>query len=216
VIAPVRDHVSHHGRFYGAAALGLAVGFVLDEDLAQRLLLGGDAFFLAYLALTAGLAARSTPDDMRRRAAYEDEGGFVIILMSVIASVLSLGAIFTLVNKAEIGGLHLVLTAASIPLGWFTLHAVMAFHYAHLFYTRHGKGQKSRDTGGLGFPETQEPHAWDFVYFSFVIGMTCQVSDVSVLNTALRRLVLLHSVVSFFFNTTVIALAVNLAASQAK
>jgi len=221
VIGPLGDHIAHHRRFYAAAALGLVTGFLAPGEPALRLLFGGDAFFLAYLAFTAGLAASTTPADMRRRAAYEDEGGLVIILMALIASALSLGAIFTLVNKDETGGLHLGLAAASIPLGWFTLHAVMAFHYAHLYYTRHsegrerGKGTKGRDAGGLGFPETKEPHAWDFVYFSFVIGTTCQVSDVSVLSTALRRLVLAHSVVSFFFNTTVIALAVNIAAGQA-
>lgn len=215
MIAPLSQHVTHHGRFYAAAALGAGVGALAQVDLPMRLLFGGDVFFVAYLALTAVHTARSTPEDMRRRAAYEDEGGFVIILMALIASALSLGAIFTLVNKDEIGGLHLMLAVSSIPLGWVTLHAVMAFHYAHLYYTRQGKGAKGRDAGGLGFPETKEPHAWDFVYFSFVIGTTCQVSDVPVLSTSLRRLVLAHSVVSFFFNTTVIALAVNLGAAQA-
>jgi uncharacterized membrane protein len=216
VIAPLSRHVTHHGRFYAAAALGLAVGLLARGEPALRLLFGGDVFFLAYLALTVFHTARSTPEEMRRRAAYEDEGGFVIILMALVASALSLGAIFTLVNRDEMGGLHLALAVASIPLGWVTLHTVMAFHYAHLYYARQGKGTKGRDAGGLGFPETREPHAWDFVYFSFVIGTTCQVSDVPVLSTGLRRLVLAHSVVSFFFNTTVIALAVNVVASQAR
>ena len=220
MIGAVGEHVTHHRRFYAAAALGVAVGLAAGPDLALRLLFGGDAFFLAYLAFTAVLATTTTPEDMRRRADYEDEGGGVIIVMALIASALSLGAIFTLVNKEQTGGLHLALAAASIPLGWITLHTVMAFHYAHLFYARHsgsrGKGAKPRDAGGLGFPHTREPHAWDFVYFSFVIGMTCQVSDVSVADSRLRRLVLAHSVVSFFFNTTVIALAVNLGASQAR
>lgn len=136
--------------------------------------------------------------------------------MTVIASALSLGAIFTLVNREEAAGLPLILAISSIPLGWVTLHTVMAFHYAHLYYTPLGSGAKRGDSGGLEFPGTREPQTWDFLYQSFVIGMTCQVSDVPVTGAALRRLTLAHGVVSFFFNTTVIALAVNLAAGQAR
>ena len=183
---------------------------------ALRLLIAGDAFFVVYLALTALLALGGTPADMRKRAAYDDEGGFIIIVMTVIASALSLGAIFTLVNREEAAGLPLILAISRIPLGWVTLHTVMAFHYAHLYYTPLGSGAKRGDSGGLEFPGTREPQTWDFLYQSFVIGMTCQVSDVPVTGAALRRLTLAHGVVSFFFNTTVIALAVNLAAGQAR
>jgi uncharacterized membrane protein len=217
VIAPIGKHVRHHGRFYAAAAAGaLAEAVTGGVPLPLRLLIAGDAFFVVYLALTAALALGGTPADMRRRSAYEDEGGFIIIVMTLIASAISLGAIFTLVNREGTEAVQLVLAAASIPLGWFTLHTVMAFHYAHLYYTPHGSGAKRRDCGGLDFPGTADPHTWDFVYYSFVIGMTCQVSDVPVTSTALRRLTIAHSVVSFFFNTTVIALAVNLAAGQVR
>ncbi len=214
---PPAQHVRHHARFYAAATVG-ALSWMVAGSLAGalRLLIAGDAFFVIYLTLTALLALGGTPADMRKRAAYEDEGGFIIVVMTVIASAISLGAIFTLVSREETASLQLVLAVASIPLGWVTLHTVMAFHYAHLYYTPTGSGAKRGDCGGLEFPGEREPHTWDFLYHAFVVGMTCQVSDVPVTTTALRRLTLAHSVVSFFFNTTVIALAVNLAAGQAR
>ncbi len=215
-MAPAQ-HVRHHARFYAAALAGI-LSWIVTGSLAGalRLLIAGDVFFVVYLALTALLALGGTPADMRKRAAYEDEGAFVIIVMTVIAGAISLGAIFTLVNRDSIAGFHLVMAVASIPLGWVTLHTVMAFHYAHLYYTPVGSGSKRGDARGLGFPGGEDPHIWDFLYQSFVVGMTCQVSDVPVTGTELRRLILAHSVVSFFFNTTVIALAVNLAAGQAR
>jgi uncharacterized membrane protein len=104
-----------------------------------------------------------------------------------------------------------------VPLGWFTLHTVAAFRYAHLYYTkRGGGGNEPGDAGGLAFPETREPGTWDFLYYAFVVGMTAQVSDVQVLSTSMRRLTLAHSVTSFFFNTVLLALAVNIAASYAQ
>lgn len=217
MIAVPAHHIRHHARFYAGAGFGVLSWFAAESLAgALRLLIAGDVFFIVYLVLTALLALGGTAADMRKRAAYEDEGGFIIILMTVIASAISLGAIFTLVNREGTAGLQLVLAASSIPLGWITLHTVMAFHYAHLYYTPHHGGAKRSDCGGLEFPGTREPQTWDFIYQSFVVGMTCQVSDVPVTSTALRRLTMAHSVVSFFFNTTVIALAVNLAASQAR
>jgi len=211
------QHVRHHGRFYAAAAAALVAWFATPGFATPlHLLVAGDTFFVVYLGLTATLALGGTPADMRRRAAYEDEGGFVIILMTAISTAISFGAIFVLVNREDVHALELALSAASIPLGWVSLHTVMAFHYAHLYYTPTGSGAKKHDCGGLDFPGSKEPHTWDFVYYSFVIGMSCQVSDVCITSTMLRRTTLAHSVASFFFNTTVIALAVNLAASQVR
>jgi uncharacterized membrane protein len=90
------------------------------------------------------------------------------------------------------------------------LHTVAAFHYAHLYYTRTGHDGASRDAAGLNFPDTEEPTSWDFLYFSFVIGMTAQVSDVQVLTMSMRRLVIIHGIVSFFYNTVLLALSVNI------
>jgi uncharacterized membrane protein len=100
-----------------------------------------------------------------------------------------------------------------VPLGWLTLHTVAAYHYGHLYYVRAGQDGSDRDAAGLSFPETAEPTTWDFLYFSFVIGMTAQVSDVQVRTTPMRRLVMAHGIVAFLYNTVLLALAVNIAVS---
>jgi uncharacterized membrane protein len=182
---------------------------------ALRLVVAGDALFACYLASTGLLALRMTPGDMRRRSSYEDEGMILIVLLTLGAITLSLGAIFTLVNAPQPRALLLGLTIASVPLGWLTLHTVAAFRYAHLYYAKEADGGERGDAGGLAFPQTQEPTTWDFLYFSFVVGMTAQVSDVQVLSTPMRRLTLAHGVAAFFFNTVLLALAVNVAASYA-
>lgn len=97
---------------------------------------------------------------------------------------------------------------ATIVLSWTFIHLVFAFHYAHEYY-----GSDDKQTPCLVFPGAEKPRYWDFIYFSFVIGMTAQVSDVTTATTEARTLVLTHSIVSFFFNTAILALGVNLAAS---
>jgi uncharacterized membrane protein len=105
----------------------------------------------------------------------------------------------------------------SVPLGWLTLHTVIAFHYAHLYYAAGPpKGGARTDARGLGFPGAEEPTLWDFLYHSFVVGMTSQVSDVQVQSAEMRRLVLIHGVTSFFMNTVLLALAVNVGASYVR
>jgi uncharacterized membrane protein len=210
------QHIRHHGRFYSAALAGLALwlaAWVMHWPLPP--LIGGDAFFLTYLALMVRFALQITPDGLRRRAGIEDEGIPLIVLLALGAVAMSLASIFGLL--AGNGGpdlWELSLAIASVPLGWSTVHTIAAFHYAHLYYAT--EGEDVGDAGGLDFPSTEEPGAWDFLYFSFVIGMTAQVSDVTVHAAGLRRLVLAHSIVSFFYNTVLLALAVNVAVTLAR
>jgi uncharacterized membrane protein len=184
---------------------------------ALRVVVAGDFFFAVYLASTAILALRATAEDMRKRASHADEGMTLVILLTLSAISLSLWAIFTLVGEGKRPDrLEFALSIASVPLGWLTLHTVAAFRYAHLYYTQvESAGEEPEDTGGLAFPGTREPTFWDFLYYSFVIGMTSQVSDVQVLNASMRRLTLTHGVTSFFFNTVLLALAVNIGATYA-
>jgi uncharacterized membrane protein len=208
--------VQHHWRFYvalvlGIVAWGLCLGFTTRQAL--RLVVAGDTFFLVYLALTAAHVWQMTPADIRRRASYEDEGRPVIVVLTLTSVGLSLGSLFALVRGAD--PLLLGLTILSVLLGWLTLHTVGSFHYAHLYYARAEEGRR-KEAGGLDFKETKEPTMWEFFYYSFTVGMTAQTSDVDVVSTPMRKLTLFHSVVSFFFNTVLLALAVNLAASYAR
>ncbi len=207
-------HFRRHIWFYQAAVLGMLLWMVLGR-LGQplRIALAGDVFFAAYLVSAAWRMDTSSPAAIRSRSAASDEGILIIVLITLAAMMLSLIAIFGLVNAP--GPTHLpllLLSLASVPLGWVTLHTVMAWHYAHAFYRPRPDGG---DTGGLDFPGTKEPTVWDFLYFSFVIGMTAQVSDVQITSGGLRRLALFQGVVSFFFNAVIVALAVNVAIAQA-
>mgnify|MGYP001036398063 CR=1 FL=1 len=222
-------HIRHHGAFYVALAAGIVV-WIAAWRLGWAIppVLGGDAFFVIYLAFVLASRVRMSPTDLRRHASEEDEGILVIILLAVAAIVFSLTAIFTLLNQGgQPGTWQLICAIASVPLGWLTLHTIAAFHYAHLYYAPaegHTPNQKadrkanrkSADAGGLQFPGDEAPGAWDFLYYSFVVGMTAQVSDVTVLNRAMRRLTLAHGVLSFFYNTVLIALAVNVAIAQGR
>ncbi len=151
-----------------------------------------------------------SPLDLDRRADLEDEGILIVVLITAVAIAYSCFAIFTLLNAKEAADTaSIVLTVAGAPLGWFTLHTLSAFHYAYIYYS--GPTAGSPDRRALKFPETEEPGPWDFVYFAFVIGMTAQVSDVLVQTTRMRRAVTAHGISSFFFNTVLIAMAVNAA-----
>ena len=210
-------HLRHHARFYAAVLLGvLAWGALSRRAEPHGFLLAGDVFFGAYLLSMAASAARARAPQLRRRATYADEGIIVIALVTLAAVGLSLASVFVVLS--EPGGLALGQTVpafASVPLGWLTLHTVAAFHYAHLYYAKaEPEAAHQPDVGGLAFPGTPEPAAWDFLYHSFVIGMTAQVSDVQVVDTGMRRLALAHGIVSFFFNTVILALAVSAAAGR--
>ena len=208
-----RAHLHHHNRFYGALVAGTLAGVAAFQvDWSFGLLAAGDTFFLVFLVWTAIRALEMTPKDLRERARYEDEGILLIVLVTLAAVGLSLGSIFAVIadeNRRDVA--HLAAALIAVPTGWLTLHTIAAFHYANLFYADVDPSQDSRDAGGLAFPDCDEPATWDFLYHSFVVGMTAQVSDVQVLNTGMRRFVLLHSVMSFFYNTVLLALSVNFA-----
>jgi uncharacterized membrane protein len=203
----VRAYLYHHSRFYAAVVLGVAVYFLcLDLDLPIRIAAAGDTFFVAYLVATGVLVFQLDQEGLKKRAAVEDEGALVVFLIAIGIIALCVFGIFNVLNQKHSPGMAaLVLSVASAPLGWFTLHTLSAFHYANLDYL----GGTDGKTKALKFPGRGDPGAVDFLYFSFVVGMTAQVSDVQVLTTAMRRATLVHSIVSFFFNTVLIAMAVN-------
>jgi uncharacterized membrane protein len=198
-------------RLFWSAAVGAAVAALLalsDWQRATRLLVGWDVGVTLYLALVAHMMWRSDVDRIRCRATLEDEGQLAILLLTALAALASLAAIFAELGTSARGdgsslrAAHAVLT---ILLSWAFIHTIFALHYAHEFY--------DVTAGGLAFPQgSGQPDYWDFVYFSFVIGMTSQVSDVAVTSQELRRIVTAHGVLSFVFNAALLALTVNLAA----
>lgn len=215
MLAALLKHTRHHGRFYVALAIGAAVSLLMRAAATPlRLAAAGDAFYGAYLIAVLLHAPHGTPKLLRRRATYEDEGIIIIVILTIAAIALSLTAMFWLLNtSSQPDRLTFILAILSVPLGWLTLHTVAAFHYGHLYYAPASRNGAARDAAGLSFPRTEEPGSWDFLYFSFVVGMTAQVSDVQVVTTSMRRLTMFHGIVSFFYNTVLLALAVNIIVS---
>jgi uncharacterized membrane protein len=196
-----------------SVALGIAVAALSPASwwLSTRALVGWNIGIAFYLVLVYSLMARATPEHIRGHAAKEDEGRIGILLLTVSAALASLGAIVAELGTSE--GAHrtatqLALATTTIVLSWAFIHTIFALHYAHDYYGEYG-GKQS----GLNFPGDDEPDYWDFVYFSFVVGMTAQVSDVAVAAKSIRRTVSAHGVVSFFFNAALLALMVNIAAN---
>lgn len=207
--------MGRHKRFFIAFGLGSVVGaagLLLPIAIAFQALIGANAFFLIYLALMMRFARTTSASDLRRHAEQADEGVALILMLATVSVAVSLGAIAMVLNGAHDGLAWARWVAlGSVPLGWAMVHTLLAFHYAHLFY----RPEDDQPAGGLTFPDAKAPEAWDFLYFSFVIGMTAQVSDVVTTSTSMRQMVLAHSVASFFYNTVILALAVNAAVTAA-
>jgi uncharacterized membrane protein len=214
-----------------SAAIGLAVIAALPaaSGITTRLLAGWDIGIALYLVLVLQLMSHTEAGHIRGRALRQDEGRIVILILTTIAALASLGAILGELGTGQItqqltghaasqaagqapgqGGtrtpVQLALATATIVLSWTFIHTIFALHYAHDDYAR-------GDKRSLSFPGDDAPDYWDFVYFSFVIGMTSQVSDVAVATRMMRRTVAVHGIISFFFNVTLVALMVNIAAS---
>ncbi len=178
--------------------------------LLSRLLMGWDAGIALYLTLVLWMFARSDVARMRREAALQDEGRFVIPILTVTAALASLAAIvFWLRTSSDTETIELRILALlflTTLLSWTFIHIIFAVHYAHEYYASHrGKG------GGLRFPGDPEPNYWEFQYFAFSIGTATQVSDVAVTSRTIRRTVTAHGMIAFVFNVTLIALTVSIA-----
>jgi uncharacterized membrane protein len=202
-----------HARLLIATVIGVAVAIMAPAYWrpATQLLAGWNIGVAVYLALMHSMFRRCDIDHIRRRAAEQDEGEFAILILTVIATIASLAAIVV-----ELGGvkqapsgdafLQLLLASTTILLSWGFIHTIFTIHYAHEYYGERRDGM----IGGLVFPGDAKPDYRDFLYFSLVIAMTSQVSDVNITSKVIRRVVSLHGVLSFFFNLTVLALTVNM------
>ena len=201
-----------HKRLIVSIAIGFVTMFVIPGSLTTRMLIGWDVGLLIYLAAAAVVMTRcSSAKAMQTNAADQDEGAFGILILSVGAALASLGAIFVELAAVERTnpnyGLYVALAIGTVVLSWTFTQTIFALHYAHKFYGEHLR------KSGLDFPGDDDPDYWDFVYFSFVLGMTFQVSDVQISNKSIRRLATAHGVLSFFFTAAIISVTVNIAAS---
>jgi uncharacterized membrane protein len=195
----------------GVVLLVVAVAaWGLGMHPAPAFLLGFDAGALSFMGLQLREFSAATPARMHDKARRQDAGRWGILWSGVAISTVVLVALGTELEAGKTGGLvALVVAAASIMLSWAFLNTLFALHYAHGYYGDYGEAHK-----GLDFPGTAEPDYWDFAYFAVVIGMTFQVSDVQVKSRELRRMVLIHGVIAFFFNVFIVAVSVNIVAGR--
>jgi uncharacterized membrane protein len=201
-------------RLFLSAAIGLLTILLLPGEwrMVTRMLVGWDVGVGLYILLCAWMFSHCGTSHIRHQSSIQDVGRLAIPAFTVGAALASLAAILIELRTATGRPTHDPLTLAiafiTILFSWTFIHTIFTIHYAHEFYSEHrGKG------GGLEFPGGQKPNYWDFVYFSFVIGMTAQVSDVMVSSSTIRQTVAAHGFVSFVFNVALLALTVNIAAS---
>ncbi len=185
-------------------------------SLSTKILCIWDAGMISFLAATWVLMMQAKSKTMRRNAQSQDEGRLVILSIVTTAACASIFAIAFILKETKGKDVsilipHLLLAVVTIIGSWLLVHTIFAMHYAHEYYQDH-QTQSDCKAGGLDFPEDIEPDYWDFLYFSFVIGMTSQVSDIQITSRSMRRLSLLHSILSFFFNTAIVAMSINIIA----
>jgi uncharacterized membrane protein len=184
-----------------------------DWRASTRLLVAWDSATGLYLMMAVVMMARSNFDRIRYRAALQDEGQVVILGLTSITALISLGGIVaemaaTKTLKGHDEWQHIALAGLTVLLSWTFTHTIFAIHYAHEYYAGLDDGLAE----GLEFPGHEPPDYWDFVYYSFIIGTACATADVNVTSKNMRKITTMHCVVAFFFNTTILALTVNIGA----
>ncbi len=204
-------HLRHRPALLSGLAVAVAVGLASAVRLrpVTAALLGWDAGVVTYGVVLLALLGGRDVARLEREAAALDEGRWGVLGASIGASVVSLGAIVLELAQAHGhpgAAWSQALGGATVLLSWFFVHAIFATHYAHAFW---------RTRSGLLFPGNDRPDFGEFLYFSFCMAVASQVSDVSTQSADMRRLVLAHSLLAYLFNTAVIALGVNIAASLA-
>ncbi len=206
-------HRGAHLRLLSAIAVGAAVGALAPvEHWSIRWLIGWDAGVTVLLLSICHMMTRATLEHLQVKAAQQDESAPVILGIMITAVLSSLGGVLAEIHIARqaaagTAAYLVVLALVSLLLSWLCMNVLFAIHYAHRYY-----GEPAQKKGrGLIFPEPDAaPNYTEFVYFSFCIGMTYQVADVMTCTREFRRLVTFHGALSFFYNTFVLALAVNL------
>ncbi|MFJ3367248.1 DUF1345 domain-containing protein [Pseudomonas sp. NPDC086251] len=202
-----------HPRLSAATTLGLAIGILAPVDsIISKILMGWNAGVWTYLILMFWLTARAKAPDVQRIAEIEDENAGLVLFVVCIAAMASLATItFELAGSHSLDTYHKLLhygfTGLTVIGSWLLIGVIFSLHYARLFYTWSGKEPALRFAEGL-----LTPNYWDFLYFSFTVGVAVQTSDVGVATREMRKIVLAQSLIGFVFNTAILGFSINIAA----
>jgi uncharacterized membrane protein len=199
--------------------LAAAVYLLADikNNALTRVMVGWNTFSLCMIIMTWITFKITTPEEIRRQAGLQDASRAAIFIIVLISAFASFFAVLLLVisEKKETEAFDIPVAIAGMLFSWFLVHTIFAMRYAHIFYGDH-ETEPDMNAGGLIFPDEDKPDYFDFAYFSFVLGMTFQVSDIQITSKRLRRLALLHGILSFGFNTIIVALTINVIAGLTK
>jgi uncharacterized membrane protein len=205
-------------RLFLVAALMVAVGLLLPGSIASqpvtRWLVAWNVGAWSYILLAAAMMVRSSEDHMRHRAQLQDDGKYAILGLTVVAavaSVVAIGGELSVVKDIHgwLRGLHIALAGVTVLASWGFIQVMFTLHYAHDYYLEKCHGRRP----GLAFPDDGDPDYGDFFYFAAVIGTSGQTADVSFVTKPMRRIGSLHCILAYLFNTTVLALLINIGAS---
>lgn len=206
--------IDAHHRFLTAAGFGILAFLLLPPGwpvftrvLAAWNVLSGTILTLAWVTII-----HADPGEAASTAKLQDSGRtaiFAVVLVAACASLFTVGALLGTAKGLGHGRLveHILFAVGTVFCSWTLVHTVFTLRYAHIFYDL---DEENHRPGGLKFPDEDNPDYLDFAYFSFVVGMTCQVSDVGISGRRLRRLALVHGLITFGFNTAIVAMSVNL------
>jgi uncharacterized membrane protein len=207
-----------HQRISAGIAVAIVTYFALSDSLAwhTRLAASWDVGVIVYLCLAWTIVWRSDAKSTRDHALAQDTSGFIIFLFvlgAACASVVAIGFVVATIKGLALWtkAKYLAVTVVALTSSWVLIQTVFIFHYARRYYRDAHQGPGK--SGGLAFPGGGEPDYMDFAYYSFVVGMTSQVSDVQVQTSTMRRMTLVHGVLAFIFNIAVLALSINTIAS---
>lgn len=212
----------HHARLFISIAIGFATALLAGvfgdqlgiQSKVTRAIICYDVGTCVYLFWSFYLMYESTTKQIRARALAQDDGKAFVLIFTVISLIFAtsaifaeLGAVKSLQGAEKYGSFILALT--TIMASWFFTATIFALHYAHDYYFQI---QHGNDGGLIFLPADADPSYWDFMYFSLTIAATAQTADVTMSSTQMRKTCTLQAVLAFFFNTTLLALAINMAA----
>jgi uncharacterized membrane protein len=184
-------------------------------DVLTHAMIGWDTFSLCMIILSWITFSITTSQQIREQSKVQDSSRTIIFFIILIATLASfLAVLLLLITKHQARStetVHLIIAITGMVLSWFLIHTIFTLRYAHIFYGD-DEDKPGTHAGGLQFPGDKEPDYFDFAYFAFVLGMTFQVSDVQITSKRLRRIAMFHGLLSFGYNTIMIALTINLIA----
>lgn len=216
---PLFERINSFHKFLISIIIGAVTYFAIELQSSHPLthvMLGWDAFCLSMIILSWITFFQSDDKHIRKVASVQDPKRAVVFIIILIATLAGMFAVLLLIVAKKSGSTgndyKIPIAVGGMLLSWLLIHTSFTFKYAHLYYGD-DENNSSKHAGGLDFPKDDKPDYLDFAYFSFVLGMTFQVSDVEITSKAFRKLALLHGLISFGFSTIMIALTINVISS---